>query len=432
MRILKYSFILCFMMIVSCKPAQKKITKDANNKMTEKKYGNILDSLLQTNPKLFGNIINNRDSLRVQVIYTQINRDRNNNPSFTDYSFNLNKNLYFYPASTVKMPIALLALEKLNNMNLPGIDKFTPMVTDSSNTGQTHQITQPLALNSAASVSNYIKQIFLVSDNTAFNRLYEFLGPQYIKEQLAAKGYPETEIRHRLQIALTDEQNRQTNAIDFLDTSGNLLYHQPPKYSTAKYSERNNLLGKGYINNIETVMEPFNFSIKNRIYLEDLHQILLSVLFPEGVDEKQRFNLTPDDYKFVYRYMSAYPYESSFPNYDTAEYYDTYVKFLLYGSEKVNPKPHIRIFNKVGDAYGFLTDIAYVADFENKTEFMLSATIFCNSDGIFNDDKYDYDSVGYPFMKNLGQVIYGYELQRKKEYLPELNRFMVDYTTEYP
>ncbi len=89
---------------------------------------------------------------------------------------------------------------------------------------------------------------------------------------------------------------------------------------------------------------------------------------------------------------------------------------------------NIRIFNKEGDAYGFLNDIAYVADFENKIEFMLSCTILCNTDGIFNDDKYDYETIGFPFMKKLGQLIYNYEKQRPRKHLPDLSRFVIDYS----
>jgi hypothetical protein len=125
--------------------------------------------------------------------------------------------------------------------------------------------------------------------------------------------------------------------------------------------------------------------------------------------------------------MSSEPGESKYPYYDTANYYSAYVKFLLYGSEKGALPKSIRIFNKVGDAYGFLTDVAYVADFENKIEFMLSCTMLCNSDGIFNDDKYDYETTGFPFMKNLGQVIYNYEKQRPRKHLPDLSRFVIDY-----
>ena len=316
-------------------------------------------------------------------------------------------------------------------MNMPGVNKYTPMIHDSSASGQTIRYTQSVAVNSAPSAANYIKQILLVSDNEAFNRLYEFLGQEYIQKQLALKGYKGDDIRHRLQVALTEEQNRQTNAVSFFDTAGNLLYAQPAQYSHAVFAQRNNFLGKGYMKDDKLINEPFNFSAKNRFYLKDLNSIMRCIIFPEAADASMRFNLTEDDYAFLYRYMSAYPRESIYPFYDSSEYYDTYCKFLLYGSEKVPVLPHIRIFNKVGDAYGFLTDIAYITDFENKIEFFLSATIYCNSDGIFNDDKYDYDSIGYPFFKHIGQVIYNYELKREKKYLPDLSKFVIDYSKEF-
>lgn len=388
---------------------------------------NILDSLLTCNPQYFSGLIANKDSFRIQIIYTKIDRDKDNQPVFTDYSFNLNNNLYFYPASTVKMPVAFLALEKLNNMNISGVNKFTPIVTDSSGVGETLQLTQPLAQNSAPTIANYIKQVFLVSDNDAFNRLYEFLGQEYIQSKLAEKGYKDAIIRSRLQVSLTDEQNRLTNAIDFFDTSSNLLYHQPSQYSKIKFNIRQEMLGKGYLKEGQLIKVPFDFSGKNLICLQDLHNILRSVIFPGFVDEKQRFNLTQDDFNFLYRYMSAWPSESNYPYYDTTEFYNTCAKFLLYGAEKVKPDPQIRIFNKVGGAYGFLTDIAYIADFDKKVEFMLSATIYCNSDGIFNDDKYDYDATGYPFMKNLGKVVYEYEIKRKRTYQSDLDKFKIDY-----
>jgi hypothetical protein len=88
------------------------------------------------------------------------------------------------------------------------------------------------------------------------------------------------------------------------------------------------------------------------------------------------------------------------------------------------------IFNKEGDAYGFLSDIAYIVDFKNGVEFFLSANIYCNSDGIFNDDHYDYENVGKPFLKNLGRAIYQYELQRKKKFKPDLSKFRLDYSDQ--
>jgi hypothetical protein len=379
----------------------------------------VLDSILNSNSEL-KNLIARKDSLRIQIIYTQVDRDENNQPHFTQYNFNVDKHLYFYPASTVKMPTALLALERLNKLNIPGLDKYSTMKIDSSYLYPAIQ----------TSVAECVKRIFLVSDNDAFNHLYEFLGQQYINEQLHSKDYTDAQIRHRLQIFLSPEQNAQTDDVNFFDSAGRLIYHEPAKNSTLKFSKRKDFLGNAHINyNDSFVNKPFDFSEKNRIYLQDLTDILRSVLFPESVSPQQRFDLTPEDYKFLYRYMSGYPSESKELNYDTTQYYDTYVKLLLYGSEKVAPNPSIRIFSKEGDAYGFLNDVAYIVDFDKKIEFMLSATIFCDTDGVINDDKAEYDSIGYPFMKLLGQAVYQYELQRKREHIPDLSKFKEDYRT---
>jgi len=85
------------------------------------------------------------------------------------------------------------------------------------------------------------------------------------------------------------------------------------------------------------------------------------------------------------------------------------------------------VFNKVGWAYGFLTDISYVVDFKHNIEYMLTATVYANSDGILNDDKYDFETVAHPFMYAVGQAVYQYELQRKRAYKPDLSAFKIQY-----
>jgi len=372
-----------------------------------------LHQAFNNNPQWFSRIASNPDSFRVQIIYTQINRNKRNKPSFKEFSYRLNNQEYFYPASTVKMPIALLALEKINELGIKGLTRNSIMITDSAAVSQDHVYNQPNANDGAPTIENYIKQIFLVSDNDAFNRLYEFLGQEYIQRKLKEKGYPDAIIRHRLQVNRTVEQQALTNPVKFYDTTGNLIYEQPALKSNAVFEPTNVLLGKGYMKSGKIINEPFSFLNKNRIYLQDLHHILQSVIFPEQFPRKKRFNLTEDDYAFVKKYMSIYPRESESPSYDSSYYYDTYCKFLLQGSERKTLYPNVKIYNKVGDAYGFLLDIAYITDPANNIEFMLSAVISCNTDGIYNDDQYEYDALGFPFMRDLGIAIYQQELQRK-------------------
>ena len=147
------------------------------------------------------------------------------------------------------------------------------------------------------------------------------------------------------------------------------------------------------------------------IPLEDLRMLLQSVLFPSTVQAKQRFELDDEDYEYLYRYLSQYPSETSYPKYDDSLFYDSYVKFFFRDSTHKMPA-HIRVFNKVGWAYGFLTDVSYVVDFRNGIEYMLAATIYVNKDSVLNDNKYEYDEIGWPFLNQLGQRIYQYDLQR--------------------
>src|SRR5688500_9113689 len=68
---------------------------------------------------------------RLQIIYTRIDRDRKNRPRFAHSSYG-DTTAYFNPASMVKLPLAILALEKLNRINRSGVNKYTHIGFDSS------------------------------------------------------------------------------------------------------------------------------------------------------------------------------------------------------------------------------------------------------------------------------------------------------------
>ncbi|HLA53995.1 MAG TPA: serine hydrolase, partial [Flavitalea sp.] len=121
-------------------------------------------------------ILNHPDSFRYQLIYTKIDRNEKNEPRFRNYYFHLDPSLYFNPASMVKLPTALIALEKLNDLQIAGLDRSTPMFTDSGYEKQTAVSVDASSEIGLPSIGHYIKKVFLVSDNEAYNRLYEFIG----------------------------------------------------------------------------------------------------------------------------------------------------------------------------------------------------------------------------------------------------------------
>lgn len=396
------------------------------------KTDDFLAGLLRQNSQLFGDITSNLAEYQPQIIYTRIDRDKNNQPLFSDFHYNTSAKNYFYPASVVKMPIAFLALQKINELKQKGfaVTMNTAMITETGRGTQTPVYNDATTPDGQPTIAQYIRKIFLVSDNDAFNRLYEFLGQEYIHEQLQRMGFKSAEIIHRLSISLAEEENRHTNPVKFYGNDGTLVYEQPALYYGKKYPARNEKRGKGYISGGKLVNAPFDFSRKNRLSLEDMHGILRSVMFPETVPEKKRFKLTEEDYRFLRTCMSQLPRESASPEYPATDYRDAYLKFCVTGG-RTEPFPkNFRIFNKSGEAYGYLTDVTYIADFENNIEFMLSATIFVNKDGIFNDDHYEYKETGLPFLKNLGEVIYAYEKKRIRTQPPDLSAFRFTYTVQ--
>lgn len=399
----------------------------------QRKTDSLLREILEKSKStIVKQVIANPDTFRLQIIYTKIDRDARNNPSFENYYFNFDNDLYFNPASTVKMPLAFLALEKLNKIGKEGVDKYTPMQFDSSFSGQVKMLHDSSSENYLPSIAHFINKAFLVSDNDAYNRMYQFVGQGPINEGLRAKGYHNTRIIRQF-MGFSDEQNRNTNQIRFLSKDGKVIYTQPPAYNKSVFDfSRIIKVGKGHLNrNDSLIHQSIDFTKANIVGLEDLQRMLRSVMFPESLPRDSRFDLTKDDYAFLYRYLSQYPSETNYPKYDTSEYYDSYVKFFFRGDNRKMP-PHVRVFNKVGWAYGFQTDVSYVVDFKNNVEFMLAATVYVNSDGILNDNRYEYKEMGWPFLYELGQLVYQYELKRVRKYKPDLSRFKISYERRNP
>ncbi|MDC0925614.1 serine hydrolase [Flavobacteriaceae bacterium] len=354
------------------------------------------------------------DEHEIQIRYTQIKRGENNLPEFSSYSLFEDSEAYFYPASTAKLPIAALALQRIRELQAKriNIDSNTPFhIRDRYN----HPIAlkDSTALNENLSVAHLIKKIFLVSDNDSYNFLFDFLGSDYINSELRKKGLSETSIHHKFLFGADNQKTWEYHFIDHLDT----LYYQPSIRAKQIISNGNlkaMIKGIGYIDGDKLVNRPFDFRSKNRISINDLEGILKRILFPDVFDSSERFDLLEEDYKFLKFWMSRNTLESSDPDYsNNPDLYDSYVKFFVYGDQKGAMTDNVRIFNKVGDAYGTLTETAYIQDRASAIEFLLTATVHVNENQIFNDNIYEYDSIGFPFMAGLGRAILNYEKNKR-------------------
>jgi len=365
---------------------------------------------------------------QVQIIYTQIDRNEHANPLMTTFRFNLDDERYFYPASTVKLPIAILALEWLEEQNIEGLTLETIMLTDSVRTSQFPALTDSTSESGLPSIAHYIKKILLVSDNDAFNRLYELLGQDYINQKLKEKGLNQTVINHRLSMPMSPEENRQFNPIRFVDKSGNIIHDIPARSTETVYSNPEQpKIGKAYYSGDSLINDPLDFTFKNKFSLSDFDGVVKRILFPQAFLGIERFEINEEHRNFVLKYMSMFPRESDFPTYPQPDYQDSYSKFFKFSIDK-NPIPvRFRIFNKTGWAYGHLIDGSYFVDFENGVEFFVTAVIYTNENETLNDDTYEIEEIGLPFFAELGEYLYQIELKRNKQIPADLNRFKFEY-----
>jgi hypothetical protein len=422
-------FALCLLALLSVILTQGQRAKLSDSASASKEISppvdsKFLDSLLHTSPAL-AQVLSHPDTYQVQIIYTQIDRDAQNVPHFTRHTYHLNPQQYFNPASLVKLPVAMLALEKLHA--LPNtIGRNTTMSTGVAWRCQTPvPFAAPADSDRQATVGNYIKRMLLVSDNLAYNRLYEFLGQKYLNDRLKQLGYRGSRIVRRFAPCDT-AANRHTNPIAFHNATGDTLYVQPAQTNPQTPSPPLGpvFAGQAYKLGDRVIHRPYDFTTANNLPLLDITILLQSTLFPESIPSTQHPDLTASDYAFLRQYLHLTPHASSFNTYTSSKYFDAYKKYLYYGRRPtIKLQPGLRIFNIVGMSHGYLADVAYFADSLHQSEFMLSAVLYVNQDGIINDGAYEYDSIGEPFLARLGQLFYQYETKRGRQYLPNLTDF---------
>ncbi len=335
----------------------------------------------------------------IQILYSQINRDAAGKIKLHHHAFHHAPKRWFFPASTMKLPLALLACEEVARVG--GNLESAIMLRQPPETGNWDEA-EPLS----ESLRRSLRRTFTVSDNIPYNRFYELLGADKIHARLKALGYPNTRAISRLG-SRDLNANLRTGSVQIIDANGKPLAGFAPRVAKKRsFPFGRALKGDGFLGDDGVLIPgPHDFSNGNYMPLADLHQMLVAFIFPETVHESQRWKIPADWREGILKEMGRYPRESTDPIYAAPEYYDGFTKFFVLGDNKQNAPEGYRAYGKIGEAYGYLTDSSYMVDKSAGRECFLSAVIHCNPDGIYNDDKYDYEEVGLPFLAALGKSV---------------------------
>lgn len=373
------------------------------------------DQLTGRDPRLDA-VLSDRETYRAQVSIAEVVPDG-------EGLFNLRReflgdpNVYFYPASSIKTAAAVVALLWLNAVN----DEVQPR--GSAGFGLDTELTYRALFDDevdedrdeshldggSITVGHELRKLSIVSDNRAYNRFYELVGQERLDQYLERAGFPGFHLVHRLSEFRSPEDNRRLPAIQLrgplpgrtlnLEERTTAPLPTPPEMPGLD-------TGRAFMRGGERVDEPFDFRAKNRVPLVELQDFLVELVRPEVDTGRPGFpGLTIDQRAFLLKAMAELPADSTDPVYDPERYPDDFVKFLLPGLREVRDDGRWRIYNKVGLAYGFTVENAYVEDSTTGRGLFVAATLYTNPNEVLNDGVYGYDELAFPFYAGLGKLV---------------------------
>ena len=343
-------------------------------------------------------ILKDKDKYEIQILYTEVSKNTLGQTEFTDFQFQLNDQKYFYPASTIKLPITVMTLSKINELRAVGSNISLKSKINISLINNKKEI---IVKDSITSFQNLIADVFLVSDNSASNVLIDFIGYNYFNSSMSNLGFENTYLNHKF------------NPDPFVDSSwiitnidNDTISSNENKITVSASSDISNLKkgNKRFING-EIINEPLDFISKNRSSLTDMHNIIKNLIYPEVTLSK--FNLNVEDYDFLRYWMSRFTFEDLGAKYiGDDKFFNSYNKFFIHGTDTILNNTDIRVYNKIGQAYGTSNDSAYIKNYKEDVEFFLTATIYTNENKIINDNIYEYGETAIPFLSKLSKAIY--------------------------
>lgn len=348
----------------------------------------------------------------IQLLYTRIDRDSLNVPTFTTYTWRVDTSTYFFPSQAVYPSIAALSLAKLNIIytnpayGKPNAD--TPLYIDADAPPFYPNYSSATSPDSLPTVGQYISNMLLQGQSAAYNRLYEFLGRNYINYTLSYKGIAHTNIIARHDAPAFDTySNRFTNALRLQDRDS-LHYEQPKMMGDDKTNQHLDkaLRGKAYLRpDGEVINQPFDLGAHNYMALPDLERSLRILLFPEYTHPDSGYYLTEENYQDLNLLLDRKR---------TAQRGQGFAQQL---------PPSAFVMGQMGRGYGFSTDCAYIFDPEAGIEFLIGAVIYTNANAVFNDDQYEYSTIADPLLGAYAQAIYNHELGRARAHRPDFMWF---------
>ncbi len=379
----------------------------AQNVAFNPRNDSTLFHILSNHDSLIDKVINNPSKYNFQLIYTRINRNSN---KINISTFSINEgNQYYNPASLIKFPLALVALEKMTSLKDSGISILDSLVlnTCSCDYGTNKYVSN----HKNPTLLQFLREMMIMSNNNAYNLFFDFIGRDVINTRMKLMGIENIQMKNRFTSGCSEEDNQISGGLRFKNTKSYNSFLIPCLKSTRHWSidsskyptilESQIATKKTIINNRK------NNSENNYVSLMQAHKLMINLMIPSANLFQNNFIIDSNYKNEFIKALGSYPRELENSEYDTAHLADYYYKFFIDPSIMQTKENKIRVYNKVGLASGFVSDVSYFFDSTNNIEYFISGALL--SKKAFSNEN-NYNDFGIHLLRKIGGLIYKNEL----------------------
>ncbi len=361
-----------------------------------------LEEVLTRSDPRFGGWLARAEELKLQILVTVVDRSATQWPR---HELRVDAE-YFYPASAIKLMLAVAALRTLNAAAEEPIDLSSlirrcepgrPGCEPPREDADEERAGDDARKHRRLRLGQEIRKMLTWSDNDSYNRLWDIVGHREANDAMAALGFSSVRFHHRMN-APAERSLRSMRTVVLRGGKKALVFkgrhsdYEPPPTPAAQLK-----VGQAYNDRGKLVEEPMSFAKKNYASLRELQRMLLSLLFPSHPDAAAL--ALPDEQRQLLLDAMTERFDSEK---NAAEHHP-----LSPGVLEVLPKDQVRYVGKSGRAYGFHMENAYIENRQSERGFLVTVTVYANPDGVLNDDDYGYDETTRPLLAAVGKALAG-------------------------